>query len=63
MSRPLSPAAVAIWEAFNDVAERVGVFDDYGNALAAAFRAAADHVSSNRAAEELNYIADQLEDR
>lgn len=61
MSRPLSPAAAAIWEAFNDAAEQVGVFLDYGHALATALRAAADHVSSNRAAEELNYIADQLD--
>jgi hypothetical protein len=40
----LSPAAQAIWDAFNDVAERVGTFDDYGDALAAALRAAADQV-------------------
>ena len=40
----LSPAANAAWEAFNDVLERVGVFEDYGDALAAALRAAADQV-------------------
>ena len=40
----LSPATQAIWDAFNDVSERVGVFEDYGDALAAAFRAAADQV-------------------
>ena len=44
MTKPLSPAAQAIWDAFNDVSERVGVFDDYGDALAAALRAAADQV-------------------
>ena len=38
----LSPAAQAVWDAYNDVCERVGVFEDYGDALAAAFRAAAD---------------------
>lgn len=37
----LSPAAQAVWDAFNDVSERVGVFEDYGDALAAALRAAA----------------------
>jgi hypothetical protein len=40
----LSPAAQAAWEAFNDVAERVGVFEDYGDALAAFTRALADQV-------------------
>jgi hypothetical protein len=40
----LSPAAAAVWQAFNDVAERVGVFEDYGDALAAALRAVADQV-------------------
>ena len=40
----LSPAADAIWEAFNATAERVGVFEDYGDALGAALRAAADEV-------------------
>lgn len=44
MLKPLSPAADAIWAAFNGVAERVGVFEDYGDALAAAFRAVADQV-------------------
>ncbi len=44
MITPLSPAAQAIWDAFNDVAERVGTFEDYGDALAAAILAAADQV-------------------
>jgi hypothetical protein len=42
----LSPAAQAIWDAFNATAERVGTFEDYGDALAAALRAAADQVVS-----------------
>jgi hypothetical protein len=44
MTRSLSPAADAAWEAFNDVAERVGTFEDHGDALAAAIRALADQV-------------------
>jgi hypothetical protein len=43
--KQLSPASQAVWNAFNDVSERVGVFEDYGDALAAAFRAAADQVT------------------
>jgi hypothetical protein len=38
----LSPAALALWEAFNS--EEPGVFVDYGDCLAAALRAAADQV-------------------
>jgi hypothetical protein len=38
----LSPAALAIWEAFNE--DEAGVFVDYGDKLAAALRAAADQV-------------------
>jgi len=38
----LSPAAQAIWEAFNE--DEAGVFVDYGDKLAAAIRAAADQV-------------------
>jgi hypothetical protein len=45
MTKPLSPAAQVIWDAFNDVFERVGVFEDYGDALAAVLRAAADQVA------------------
>jgi hypothetical protein len=44
----LSPAAQAIWDAFNATAERVGTFEDYGDALAAALRAAADQVVPER---------------
>lgn len=39
---PLSPAALAVWEAFNQ--DEAGVFVDYGDKLAAALRAAADQV-------------------
>jgi hypothetical protein len=38
----LSPAANAVWEAFNQ--DEAGVFVDYGDKLAAALRAAADQV-------------------
>ena len=44
MTEPLSPAAAAAWQAFNEVAERVGVLEDYGDALAAFIRALADQV-------------------
>ena len=44
----LSPAAQAVWDAFNDVSERVGVFEDYGDALGAALRAAVDQVMPGR---------------
>lgn len=36
----LSPAAQAVWEAFNQ--DEAGVFVDYGDKLAAALRAAAE---------------------
>jgi hypothetical protein len=42
MAEPLSPAAQAIWDAFHE--DEAGVFVDYGDKLAAAFRAAADQV-------------------
>jgi len=38
----LSPAALAVWEAFNE--DEAGVFVDYGDKLAAALRAATDQV-------------------
>ena len=37
---PLSPAAQAVWDAFNE--DEPGVFVDYGDCLAAALRAAID---------------------
>ena len=42
---PLSPAAQAVWEAFNQ--DEAGVFVDYGDKLAAALRAAADQAQAN----------------
>ncbi len=45
----LSRKAEAIWDAFNEVSERVGIFEDYGDALAAALEAAADQVVPERA--------------
>ena len=38
----LSPAAQAVWEAFNE--DEAGVFVDYGEKLAAALQAVADQV-------------------
>lgn len=38
----LSPAAQTVWDAFNE--DEAGVFVDYGDKLAAALRAAAEHV-------------------
>lgn len=52
-------AANAIWEAFNKVSERVGVFEDHGDALAAAFRVAAVHCKRDRLI--LLALADELE--
>ena len=40
----LSPQAQAVWNAFNDVSERVGAFEDYGDALAAAIRVVAEEL-------------------
>lgn len=57
----LSPAAAAIWDAFNDVSERVGVFEDYGDALAAALRAAADAVAPKDVPEMHNCCHELLE--
>jgi hypothetical protein len=59
MSRPLSPAAQAAWEAYNDVMERVGTLEDHGNGIAVAFYAAAHHLPNDRRV--LAAIADELE--
>ena len=40
----LSPAAEAVWEAFNK--DEAGVFVDYGEKLAAALRAVADQIEN-----------------
>lgn len=45
MKKPLSPAAEKVWNAFNDVYERTGTFEDFGDALAAALQAVADEVA------------------
>jgi hypothetical protein len=41
----LSPAALAVWEAFNQ--DEAGVFVDYGDKLAAALRVAAAHLPNS----------------
>jgi hypothetical protein len=41
---PLSPAAQAIWDAWNDAYEAQGPLEDMGQPIAAALRAAADQV-------------------
>jgi len=50
----LSPAAQAVWEAFNQ--DEPGVFVDYGDCLAAALRAAADQVVPKKLM--FNYLDD-----
>ena len=40
----LSPTTQAAWDAYNDVLERVGVFEDHGDALAAFLRVVAGDV-------------------
>ena len=53
----LSPAAQAVWEAFNE--DEAGVFVDYGEKLAAALRAAALYRKRDRL--QLIVIANELE--
>ena len=48
MTTPLSPAAQAVWDAFNDAYEAQGLLEDMGQPIAAALRAAADQVVPNR---------------
>ena len=57
----VTAAAQSVLDAFNDVSERVGVFEDYGDALAAALRAAGDTLSHPTSAHTLYAIADELE--
>ncbi|NBS92839.1 MAG: hypothetical protein EBT27_03730 [Betaproteobacteria bacterium] len=57
----LSPAAAAVWNAYNDVMERVGVFEDCGDAIAAALRAAADQVVPEKSI--AHTIEDMIEQR
>jgi len=42
MTAPLSPAAQAVWAAFNDAYEAQGPLEDMGKPIAAAFRAAVE---------------------
>lgn len=62
----LSPAASAVWEAFNQ--DEAGVFVDYGDKLAAALRAVVAHTQDQNGyniwicdADELLAIAAELE--
>lgn len=62
----LSPAAQAVWDAFNE--DEAGVFVDYGDKLAAALRAAVAQTQRNPGhdiwqcdADDLLAIADELE--
>ena len=55
----LSPAANAVWEAFNQ--DEAGVFVDYGDKLAAALRAAADQCAEGATHWKLYAIAGELE--
>lgn len=58
--KPLSPATDAIWEAFNQ--EEAGVFVDYGNKLAAAFRELASRiVGADGVRQDILDIADELD--
>ena len=57
-----SPATQAIWDAYSDVLERVGVFEDHGDALAAAFRALAVRiVGADEVCQDVIDIALELE--
>jgi hypothetical protein len=58
--KTLSPAAEAIWEAFNE--EEAGIFVDYGNKLAAAFRALAVRIKgADGIRQDILDIADELD--
>jgi hypothetical protein len=56
----LSPAANAVWEAFNQ--DEAGVFVDYGNKLAAALRALAVRINgADNIRQDVLDIADELD--
>ena len=60
MAEPLSPAAQAIWDAFNE--DEAGVFVDYGDKLAAALRALAVRIKgADHIRQDVLAIADELE--
>ena len=44
----LSPTTQAAWDAYNDVLERIGVFEDHGDSLAAFLRVVAKTVIPNQ---------------
>jgi len=46
MTTPLSPAAQAIWDAWNDAYEAQGPLEDMGQPIATALRAVADQVDA-----------------
>jgi hypothetical protein len=54
MTKPLSPAAQAIWEAFNE--DEAGVFVDYGDKLAAALRAVVEQLGYSNVPEEFAHL-------
>ena len=58
MTQPLTPAAQAIWEAFNE--DEAGVFVDYGDKLAAALRALADQVVPANGSRKNNEIRAEI---
>ena len=60
MMTNLSPAAQAIWEAFNE--DEAGVFVDYGDKLAAALRAAADQVVPEFAHDDDDIYSETIQD-
>jgi hypothetical protein len=58
--KPLSPAAEAVWEAFNET--DAGIFVDYGNRLSAAFRALAIRIKgADGIRQDILDIADELD--
>jgi hypothetical protein len=60
MTQQLSPAALAIWEAFNE--DEAGVLVDYGDKLAAALRALAVRIKgADNIRQDVLDIADELE--
>lgn len=65
MNSNLSPEAQAVWVTFNDVLERVGTFEDFGEALATALRTAVEQVrfsdTESSAVEQILSIAQELE--
>jgi hypothetical protein len=61
MTTPLSHAAQAIWNAWNDAYEAQGPLEDMGQPIAAALRAAADQMEFVQDHLKLLAIAAELE--